>query len=53
MSMPRIFTVIGGSLGEMHAKKICKVMDMAVKMELPSLELTIPAEPAFKRGLTP
>ena len=26
------FTVIGGSLGEMHAKKITKVMDMAVKM---------------------
>lgn len=29
------FTVIGGSLGEMHAKKICKVMDMAVKMGAP------------------
>ena len=24
------FTVLGGSLGEMHAKKICKVMDMAL-----------------------
>ncbi|MGB4300589.1 MAG: carboxyl transferase domain-containing protein, partial [Acetomicrobium sp.] len=23
------FTVMGGSLGEMHAKKICKVQDMA------------------------
>ncbi len=29
------FTVIGGSLGEMQAKKICKVMDMAVKMGAP------------------
>ena len=29
------FTVIGGSLGEMHANKICKVMDMAVKMGAP------------------
>ena len=29
------FTVIGGSLGEMHAKKITKVMDMAVKMGAP------------------
>lgn len=29
------FTVIGGSLGEMHAKKICKVMDMAAKMGAP------------------
>ncbi len=29
------FTVIGGSLGEMHAKKICKVMDMAAKTGAP------------------
>ncbi len=29
------FTVIGGSLGEMHAKKIVKVMDMAMKMGCP------------------
>ena len=31
------FTVIGGSLGEMHAKKICKVMDMAIKMGAPCI----------------
>jgi len=29
------FTVIGGSLGEAHAKKICKAMDMAMKMGVP------------------
>lgn len=29
------FTVLGGSLGEMHAAKICKVMDMAMKMGAP------------------
>lgn len=29
------FTVIGGSLGEMHAKKISKIMDMAAKMGAP------------------
>ena len=29
------FTAMGGSLGEMHAKKICKVMDMAAKMGAP------------------
>jgi acetyl-CoA carboxylase carboxyltransferase component len=29
------FTVIGGSLGEMHAKKICKVLDTALKMGAP------------------
>ncbi len=31
------FTVIGGSLGEMHAKKICKVFDMAMKMGAPCI----------------
>ena len=31
------FTVIGGSLGEMHAKKISKVMDMAMKMGAPCI----------------
>ncbi len=29
------FTVLGGSLGEMHAKKIADVMDMALKMGAP------------------
>jgi len=29
------FTVIGGSLGEMHAKKISKILDMAMKMGCP------------------
>ena len=29
------FTVIGGSLSEMHAQKICKVMDQAMKMGAP------------------
>lgn len=29
------FTVSGGSLGEMHAAKICKVMDMAMKVGAP------------------
>lgn len=29
------FTVTGGSLGEMHAAKICKVMDMAMKVGAP------------------
>ncbi len=31
------FTVLGGSLGEMHAQKICKIMDMAVKMGSPCI----------------
>jgi acetyl-CoA carboxylase carboxyltransferase component len=29
------FTARGGTLGEMHAKKICRIMDMAVKMKVP------------------
>ena len=29
------FTVIGGSLGEMHAKKICKILDMALSYGCP------------------
>lgn len=33
------FTVMGGSLGEMHAKKICKIMDMAVKNGCPIIGL--------------
>jgi methylmalonyl-CoA decarboxylase alpha subunit len=33
------FTVLGGSLGEMHAKKIVDVMDMALKMGAPILGL--------------
>lgn len=33
------FTVLGGSLGEMHAAKICKVMDLAMKAGAPCLGL--------------
>lgn len=29
------FTVMGGSLGEMHAKKIGKLMDLAIKLGIP------------------
>ena len=34
------FTVIGGSLGEMQAAKICKVMDMAMKMGAPIIGIS-------------
>lgn len=33
------FTSRGGTLGEMHAKKICKVMDLAMKMGVPVVGL--------------
>lgn len=29
------FTILGGSLAEYHAKKICKIMDMALKIGVP------------------
>lgn len=33
------FTVFGGALSETHAKKICKVMDMAMQMGAPIIGL--------------
>ena len=33
------FTVFGGSLGEVHAEKICKIMDMAMKNGAPMIGL--------------
>jgi propionyl-CoA carboxylase beta chain len=33
------FTIFGGSLSETHAEKICKVMDMALKMGAPMIGL--------------
>jgi len=33
------FTVFGGSLGEMFAKKVCKIMDLAMKVGAPVIGL--------------
>lgn len=33
------FTILGGSLGEMHAKKICKVMELAIQNGAPIIGL--------------
>src|SRR5512144_286941 len=33
------FTVLGGSLGEVHSEKICKIMDMAMKNGAPLIGL--------------
>src|ERR1700720_2633613 len=33
------FTVFGGSLGEVHAEKVCKIMDMAMKSGAPVIGL--------------
>lgn len=44
------FTVLGGSLGEYHAKKITKVMDMAMKMGAPIIGLNDSGVLAYRKG---
>lgn len=45
------FTVIGGSLGEMHAKKITKVMDMAIKMGAPFISVNDSGGARIEEGI--
>lgn len=45
------FTVIGGSLGEMHARKITKVMDMAMKMGAPFISMNDSGGARIEEGL--
>lgn len=45
------FTVIGGSLGEMHAAKICKVQDMAMKMGAPIIGMNDSGGARIQEGL--
>ena len=45
------FTVIGGSLGEMQAAKICKVMDMAVKMGAPIIGINDSGGARIQEGI--
>ncbi|MDR1060449.1 MAG: methylmalonyl-CoA carboxyltransferase, partial [Clostridiales bacterium] len=45
------FTVIGGSLGEMHAQKITKAMDMAVKMGAPFVSMNDSGGARIEEGL--
>ena len=43
------FTVLGGSLSETHAAKICKIMDQAIKTGIPLIGLNDLAVHAFRR----
>ncbi len=43
------FTVLGGSLSETHAQKICKIMDMAMKVGAPVIGLNDSAAPASRK----
>ncbi len=45
------FTVIGGSVGEMHAKKICKIMDMAMKMGAPVIGIADSGGARIQEGI--
>lgn len=45
------FTVIGGSLGEMHAKKICNVMDLAAKTGAPVIGLNDSGGARIQEGI--
>ncbi|HSV31075.1 MAG TPA: acyl-CoA carboxylase subunit beta [Atribacteraceae bacterium] len=45
------FTVMGGSLGEMHAKKICKVMDMAIKIGAPIIGINDSGGARIQEGI--
>lgn len=45
------FTVFGGSLSEMMAKKICKVMDMAMKMGAPVIGLNDSGGARIQEGI--
>ena len=44
------FTVFGGSLSEVHAEEVCKIMDLAMKRARPSSASTIPAARESRRG---
>ncbi len=45
------FTVLGGSLGEMHAKKICKVMDMAMQNGAPYIAINESSGARIQEGV--
>jgi acetyl-CoA carboxylase carboxyltransferase component len=46
------FTVVGGSLSEVHAEKICKVMDLAMKNGAPVIGLNDSGGARIQEGVT-
>ena len=46
------FTIFGGSLGEMHAKKICKVMDLAIQNGTPIIGLNDSGGARIQEGVS-
>ena len=47
------FTVVGGSLGYMHAMKIVKIQDLALKMRVPCIGINDSGGAEFKKVLMP
>ena len=45
------FTVIGGTLGEYHSKKICHIMDMALKMKVPYVSINDSGGARIEEGI--
>ena len=45
------FTVIGGSLGQMHAAKICKIQDMAIKLGCPIIGINDSGGARIQEGI--
>ena len=45
------FTVNGGSLGEMHAKRICRIMDMAYDMKAPYISINDSGGARIEEGI--
>ncbi len=45
------FTVIGGTLGEIHAQKICNIQDMALEMKIPLILLNDSGGARIEEGI--
>lgn len=46
------FTVIGGTLGEYHSMKICKIMDMAMEVKAPYISINDSGGARIEEGLS-
>ena len=46
------FTVVGGTLGEYHSKKICHIMDMALKMRAPYVSINDSGGARIEEGIS-
>lgn len=46
------FTVIGGTLGEYHSKKICHIMDMALQMKVPYISINDSGGARIEEGIS-